>query len=97
MEKGDRMYTDTIFSRFAGFVGQLTYEGFSEDQVYKIKTYFLDWLGSAYAGQTQPPVRAVLDVVHSLGGAPESTIIPQDSKNNCLLAALANGVSSHVV
>ena len=91
------MKRDSISHNFAGFVNQLTYEDLSKDQIYKIKTYFLDWLGSAYAGQTQLPVKAVLDVVHSLGGKPESTIIPDNVRTMSLLAAMANGASSHVV
>jgi 2-methylcitrate dehydratase PrpD len=91
------MSNDTISRHFARFVDQLTYEGLSNSQVYKIKTYFLDWLGSAYAGQSQPPVKAMMEVVQGLGGKPESTIIPDGSKTNTLLAALANGASSHMV
>ena len=92
-----RMPSDTLSSRFARFVNQLTYEDLSKKQVYQIKTFFLDWLASAYAGQTQPPVKSMLEVVRSLGGKPESTIIPDSSKTMSLLAALANGASSHMV
>lgn len=91
------MDTDTISSQFARFIHQLNYDDLSKEQIYKTKTFFLDWLGSAYAGQSQAPVKAMLEVVHGLGGKPESTIIPGNSKSMCLLAALANGASSHVV
>jgi 2-methylcitrate dehydratase PrpD len=88
---------ETISHKFSQFVTQLTFDDLSADQVYKTKTYFLDWLGSAWAGQTQPPIKMMLEVVHSLGGKPESTLIPDNSKTMSLLAALINGASSHMV
>ena len=91
------MPSDTLTSGFARFVNRLSYSNLSENQIYKIKTFFLDWLGSAYAGQNEPPVRSLLEVVRGLGGTPESTIIPENAKSMSLLAALANGASSHVV
>ena len=48
------MANDSISRQFAAFVNQLAYEDLSKNQVYKVKIYFLDWLGSAYAGQSQP-------------------------------------------
>jgi 2-methylcitrate dehydratase PrpD len=88
---------DTISQKFAHFVTHLTFDDLSGDQVYKIKTYFMDWLGSACAGQTQRPIKIMLEVVHSLGGKPESTLIPDNDKTMSLLAALINGASSHMV
>lgn len=88
---------DTISHKFAQFVTRMNFDDLSGDQVSKIKAYFMDWLGSAYAGQTQPPIKIMLDVVHSLGGKPESTLIPDNAKTMSLLAALVNGASSHMV
>ncbi len=88
---------DTISHKFAQFVTQMNFDDLSGDQVSKIKAYFMDWLGSAYAGQTQRPIKIMLDVVHSLGGKPESTLIPDNAKTMSLLAALVNGASSHMV
>jgi hypothetical protein len=73
------------------------YRDLSQSQVRKLKIYFLDWLGSAIAGKGEKPVQIILDVIRDLGGTPESTIIASQSYGNCLLAALANGASSHVV
>lgn len=88
---------DTISHKFSQFLTQLTFDDLSADQVHKIKTYFVDWLGSAYAGQTQRPIKIMLEVVDSLGGKPESTLIPDNAKSMSLLAALVNGASSHMV
>jgi 2-methylcitrate dehydratase PrpD len=92
-----RQTMDTISQKFAQFVTRLRFDDLSGDQVQKIKTYFMDWLGSAYAGQTQRPVKIMLEVVGSLGGKPESTLIPDNTKTMSLLAALVNGASSHMV
>jgi len=91
------MPEDTLSRKLARFAGRLSYEDLSPDQVARIKMYFLDWLGSAVAGQTETPVTIVLDVVHALGGNPDATVMADGSRTNCLLAALANGASSHVV
>jgi 2-methylcitrate dehydratase PrpD len=88
---------DTISHKLAQFVTQMKFDDLSGDQVSKIKAYFMDWLGSAYAGQTQRPIKIMLDVVHTLGGKPESTLIPDNAKTMSLLAALVNGASSHMV
>ena len=88
---------NTISHKFAQFVTQINFDDLSGDQVSKITAYFMDWLGSAYAGQTQRPIKIMLEVVHSLGGKPESTLIPDNAKTMSLLAALINGASSHMV
>ena len=88
---------ETLSQNFAQFLTQLNFDDLSREQVRKIKYYFLDWLGSAFAGQTQTPIKIMLEVVHNLGGHPQSTLIPDGSKTMSLLAALVNGASSHVV
>lgn len=91
------MQEDTLSRRLARFAARLAYEDLSRAQVSRIKMYFLDWLGSAVAGRDEPPIPIVLDLVHGLGGNAEATVMADGSRTNCLLAALANGASSHVV
>jgi len=91
------MFEPTISGRLGAFLARLSYRDLSQSQVNKLKIYFLDWLGSAIAGKTEKPVQIILDVIRDLGGTPESTLIADQSRGNCLLAALANGASSHVV
>ncbi len=87
----------TLARQLARFVCGLSYADLGSHQVQKVKDYFLDWLGSAYAGKTLPPTRMMVDLVRSLGGTPEATVIPEGTKSSCLQAALVNGASSHVV
>ncbi|MEE4351242.1 MAG: MmgE/PrpD family protein [Desulfatiglans sp.] len=87
----------SISRKLARFVSHLTYGDLTNDQTYLIKTYFLDWLASAFAGQTERPIQIILEVVRGLGGRAQSTIIPDSSKTISLLAAFVNGASSHMV
>ena len=91
------MFESTISGQLGAFLARLTFRDLSQPQVSKLKIYFLDWLGSAIAGKNETPVQIILEVIRDLGGTPESTIIANQSHGNCLLAALANGASSHMV
>lgn len=91
------LFEPTLSGRLGSFLSRLSYNDLSESQVSKLKIYFLDWLGSAIAGKEGKPVQIILDVIRDLGGTPESTIIATQSYGNCLMAALANGASSHMV
>ena len=57
----------------------------------------MDFLGVAIYGSTTPESKIVTDFVLSMGGKEESTIIGHKSKVPCISAALANGVSGHVI
>jgi 2-methylcitrate dehydratase PrpD len=91
------MHEPTLSDRLGAFLSRLSTNDLSEPQIRKLKIYFLDWLGSAIAGQSGKPVQVILEVIRDLGGNSESTIIANQSHGNCLMAALANGASSHVV
>ena len=91
------MLEPTLSGQLGASLARLSYSDLSQSQVSKLKIYFLDWLGSAIAGTNEAPVQIILSVIRDLGGAPESTIIASQSYGNCLMAALANGASSHVV
>jgi 2-methylcitrate dehydratase PrpD len=87
----------TISQTLAHFFCTLRYEDLSDSLVYTIKTCFLDWLASAFAGYSQPPVQMMLSVAEDMKGAEEATIIPKNSRHLPLVAALVNGASSHVM
>ena len=91
------MASTTVAEQLGQFISAFRSTELSPSQGRLIKTYFLDWLGSAIAGRDEVPVRAMTELVGELGGKTESTVIADDTKTNCLLAALANGAASHVV
>jgi len=87
----------SISERLARFFCTLRYEDLSTELIWQIKTFFLDWLGSAFSGLSQPSSRIMLSLAHDMGGSSEATIIPDKSGHLALIAALVNGASSHVM
>jgi 2-methylcitrate dehydratase PrpD len=86
----------SISQRLAQFFCTLRYEDLPDTLVYQIKTFFLDWLASAFAGLSQPPTQIMLSLAKDMKGSSEATIIPANTKHLSLIAALVNGASSHV-
>jgi len=60
------------------------------------KRAILDWLGSALAGAAETPARLARRVVSRLGASDEATVFG-GGRASAALAALANGVASHVL
>ena len=81
----------------ASFCAGLGFEELPSEVVDKVKYCLLDWLGSALAGSRLEPAAIVVGLVDALGGAPESTIVNHAGRTNCVNAALANGVMSHIL
>lgn len=86
-----------ITASLARFVVNTSFEDLPAEAVHAAQKCFLDWLGSAYAGSTTPPVQILCQLVKDTGGVPESTLIPSGERTSCLLASLVNAASSHVV
>jgi 2-methylcitrate dehydratase PrpD len=91
------MLEATLSTQMATFASRLTFDDLSAEHVRNIKFYLLDWLGSGYGGKNERPTKIMLELVRSLGGKPESTVLADGSKTMCLLAGLVNGASSHVL
>jgi 2-methylcitrate dehydratase PrpD len=87
----------TISQKLAQFFCALRYEDLPNSLTYKLKTFFLDWLASAFAGVKQPPTQMMLSLANDMKGGEEATIIPNTSRHLPLVAALVNGASSHVM
>jgi len=87
----------TISQKLAQFFCSLRYEDLPDDLVYRLKTFFLDWLASAFAGVSQPPTQSMLSLAEDMKGSSEATVIPTNSRHLSLIAALVNGASSHVM
>ena len=87
----------TISQKLAQFFCTLRYEDLPDTLVHQTKAFFLDWVGSALAGISQPPTQMMLSLAKDMKGSEEATIIPTNSRHLSLVAALVNGASSHVV
>jgi len=83
---------DTVAAKLARFALDLKYENVSEEVLHKAKQMLLDTLGCALGGYSGEPSRITKNVVTSMGGAPESTVIGSGETIPCANAALANGV-----
>ncbi|UCF85819.1 MAG: MmgE/PrpD family protein [Desulfobacteraceae bacterium] len=86
----------SISQKLAQFFCTLRYEDLPDTLVYQIKTFFLDWLASAFAGLSQPPTQIMLSLAKDMKGSLEATIIPTNGRHLSLVASLVNGASSHV-
>jgi len=87
----------SISEKLANYFCTLRYEDLPDNLAYQVKTFFLDWLGSAFAGLAQRPVQIMISVAKDMKGSIEATIIPTKDKHLPIIAALVNGASSHVV
>ena len=61
------------------------------------RRYLLDWLGSTIAGGEMRPPAMVREVVASLGGHEQATVLATGERTSAPLAALANAAASHVL
>jgi 2-methylcitrate dehydratase PrpD len=86
----------TLSGQLADFIRGTRYENLPDSVVESAKRCVLDWLGSALAGASQPPIRMIGELAEELGGAEQATLIT-GGKSSLLQAALVNGAASHVV
>jgi 2-methylcitrate dehydratase PrpD len=82
--------------KLAEFVTEATFSDLSQEAIADTKRSVLDWLGSVMAGSLEAPARAVQAVVPKLGASTDATIFGS-ARSSATGAALANGVSSHIL
>ncbi|MBI3208197.1 MAG: MmgE/PrpD family protein [Candidatus Solibacter usitatus] len=73
-----------------------TFEKLPANVILDARRAVLDWLGSVIAGSKLPPARMVHEVVRSFGVSNEARVFGA-VRSSALGAALANGVSSHIL
>jgi 2-methylcitrate dehydratase PrpD len=86
-----------IAERFSDFTVKLEFQQLPQAIVKTAKLFFLDWLGAAFRGAEETSTQMSLEAVLELKGSEESTVLADMSRNSCIMAALANGISSHAV
>ena len=75
------------------FILETNFQNIPAEVIEKAKVPFLDTIGVALAGSTEPSGRIAIDFVREMGGTPTATVIGGGFKTSPLNAALANGVS----
>ncbi|MED4584935.1 MmgE/PrpD family protein [Brevibacillus choshinensis] len=86
----------SVSKEFAQYVTTLRYADMPAEVVAFAKICILDWLGSALAGSSKPPVQMIAQVAAELGGAEQATLMT-GGRSSVTHAALINGASSHIV
>jgi 2-methylcitrate dehydratase PrpD len=75
----------------AQFITDTTFSDLPSGLVDECKIAVLDTFAAAYIGTAQPWAQQLLNMVHTLGGSPEATVIHQAWQTDVSRAALANG------
>ena len=80
----------------ADVMARTRYEDLPPAVIEDARRSVLDWLGSCLAGAVEPPSRMAQQVVAGLGQSDEATVFGA-RRASAAAAALANGVSSHIL
>ncbi len=85
-----------VTRRLAEVVSNTRYPELPEQVKIDARRSVLDWFGSALAGSLERPARTVRSVALRLGCSEEATIF-NGGRASAAVAALANGVASHIL
>ena len=88
--------SEPVTQRLAEVLASISYFDLPLQVILDTRRAILDWLASALAGATEPPARMVQGVVAGMGASNEATIFLA-GRSSASLAALANGVASHIL
>ena len=91
------MPSPNLTFQVAEYIHKTDYSDLPEDVIEKAKLCLLDWVGVTLAGAREPISTITHDLVDSLGGDEQSTIIGKGLKTNLLFASLVNGTNAHVL
>lgn len=87
---------EPVTRALADFLAAAKFEDLPSAVVAEAERAVLDWLGSALAGSIEIPARLAQRVAAGFGSSDEATVFGA-SRASALGAALANGVSSHIL
>ncbi|GAK04910.1 hypothetical protein JCM19037_3367 [Geomicrobium sp. JCM 19037] len=85
-----------LSKQLAEYTVEKTYDHLTSDTIEFTKQCILDWLGSALAGASQPPVQILHEFIDEMGGKEHSSLVT-GGKTSVYQAAFVNGASSHIV
>jgi len=92
LKKIDKSIAQTL----SDFCVGLKFEDLPDEVVDKVKYYIIDVLGCIVRARDEKQVKAVVNVMQSQGGNPDSTAINQGFKTAPMNAAFINGTMGHV-
>jgi 2-methylcitrate dehydratase PrpD len=88
---------ESVTSRLASFAIETPPKFLNAALIESAKLKFLDTLGIAVRGASEPAARAALKVALHSGGRPVATIIGHRERTSAETAAFVNGVSAHAL
>ena len=88
----DNRNTGGYTHQLAEFLDKLSFQDLPQDVIEKAKGTFLDYLGAALAGSTRPHAKKALEVILSLNGNGDSTILGSIHTTSVERAAFINGL-----
>lgn len=88
---------DTITRQLARFIQDCDLKELPLEVVERAKLYVMDTLGAMLVGSPVASSRIMAEVVRSLGGHEECTVIGYPFRTSPMMAALANGTLGHAV
>ena len=86
-----------ITSQVAQFITNTDYENLTIEAKEQAKYCFMDWIGVSMIGASEEASQIVSHFIKEQDYKKEATIINQNIKTSTFFAALANGISSHVL
>jgi 2-methylcitrate dehydratase PrpD len=79
------------------YIYEQTYSKLSGADIEKVKLCFLDWVAVTLAGSREPVSEINYNLIESLGGKTQATLLGRDLKTNLLFAALMNATGAHAL
>jgi 2-methylcitrate dehydratase PrpD len=86
-----------VTRRLASFVAGLKFEHLPSSTVEMAKRLLLDGIGCMLAGVDGEPARNVAGMIRNLGGEPQATVLPGNTRGSVRDAAFVNGISLYSV
>jgi len=90
------MTTVSLSKRLAEFICKLEYNQLESKVVEQTKKCFLDYVGVSLLGSATDIGQSLINLVKSMGGAKEATIIGERDKFPCINVAFVNGALAHI-
>lgn len=83
--------------RLCDFIAGFRYDDLPDGVVHEARRGILDWLGCALAGSRHDTISTLLDVLGTVSGGQQSTVIARGMKLGVIEAAMANGQMGHLL
>ncbi len=95
-QSGQKQATEAVTAALAAYLAEARPEALPEAVRHEAARTFLNWVGCAVGGARHEAADIALGALGSFSGPPEASVLGRSERVDPLLAALVNGISSHV-